>query len=299
MTDATLLLTLTDGPLRCDLAPHLGGAIAALSFTLNGVAEPLMRPATEEALRDGPANKLPSFPLVPFSNRIGSGRFAFGGHDVTLPVMERYQSHAIHGFGWQAPWEVTESGATHAVLTHRHAAGAWPWTYEAVQTVRVSADTLSLTMRVCNRSADPMPAGIGFHPYFPKRPGSRLTARAGSVWFTHPNNLPSHRTAIPPEWDFSGGLVVDDMVVDQGFPGWDGHAAIEWPDPGLRLTMDADPAYGHIVIYFPAGGTFFCAEPVSHMTDAVNRPDEPDNGMVTLAPGESLEGSVVFRVEAL
>jgi aldose 1-epimerase len=44
------------------------------------------------------------------------------------------------------------------------------------------------------------------------------------------------------------------------------------------------------VVYTPPGQSFFCAEPVSHITDAFNRAaaGQADTGMLTLAPGETV-----------
>ena len=35
-----------------------------------------------------------------------------------------------------------------------------------------------------NESATPMPAGLGWHPYFPRTPRTRVTARVGAIWLT-------------------------------------------------------------------------------------------------------------------
>ena len=36
------------------------------------------------------------------------------------------------------------------------------------------------------------------------------------------------------------------------------------------------PLFGHLIVYTPPGEDFFCVEPVSHMTDAINRMDGDD-----------------------
>jgi hypothetical protein len=67
---------------------------------------------------------------------------------------------------------------------------------------------------------------------------------------------------------------------------------------GFR-RIEADPVFGHLIVYVPPARDFFAVEPVSHMNNAVNRPDVTDNGLRHLAPGERLTGSVRFSVEAL
>ena len=44
-----------------------------------------------------------------------------------------------------------------------------------------------------------------------------------------------------------------------------------------------------LVVYTPPDEAFFCAEPVSHITEAFNleAAGRPDTGMLSLVPGES------------
>jgi aldose 1-epimerase len=54
---------------------------------------------------------------------------------------------------------------------------------------------------------------------------------------------------------------------------------------------------GHTVIYTPQAHDFFCVEPVSHMPNAVNRPEPADiTGLRSLAPGEAMALECRFEV---
>jgi aldose 1-epimerase len=53
------------------------------------------------------------------------------------------------------------------------------------------------------------------------------------------------------------------------------------------------------VVYVPAGRDFFAVEPVSHMNNAINRPDIADHGLRVLLPDERLTAKVRFQVESL
>ncbi|NYZ12168.1 aldose 1-epimerase [Azospirillum sp. RWY-5-1] len=298
------ILNLTAGPLTCALCPRVGGSIARLVLDTAAGPVDLLRPTPDRALPEGSfgggtADQFASFPLVPFSNRIAQGRFTFDGRPVRLPCPPPHAPHAIHGHGWAAPWRLDAADGRSARLVYSHPADSWPWRYTAVQTLALDPEGLSVGMEMTNDSDAPMPAGLGVHPYFPKPPGTRLTARAGSVWLNGPTILPERRAPVPPEWDFSTGATMDGVVIDNGFPGWDGTAVVSWPDRGLALTMRADPLFRHLIVYAPPGGDFMCVEPVSHMTDAVNRRDVPDSGFTVLAPGERLAGSVRLSVRPL
>ncbi|HEV7372128.1 aldose 1-epimerase [Arenibaculum sp.] len=292
-------ISLRNGRLACDLSPDCGGSI--LRFVVETPAGPvdLMRPSAWSALHPCEPLDLACFPLVPFSNRIARGRFDYGGAAIELPLNRAPMPHAIHGHGWQAPWSVAGHDGRGATLAYRHAADAWPWSYEATQVFSLEADRLTVTLDIVNLGDTPMPAGLGLHPYFPKPPGTRLLAPASQVWLNDGFHIPVDARVPPPEWDFSRLRDLDGITMDNGFSGWSRHARIEWPGNVPALEIEATPGLGHLVLYLPPGQPWFCLEPVSHMTDAVNRhgrPDGGETGLVDLMAGERLSGSVVFRL---
>ncbi|WP_448204749.1 aldose 1-epimerase [Azospirillum sp. sgz302134] len=293
------ILALRRGDMECVLCPERGGSIARLTrHGPEGTVE-LLRPASDWALASGSAIDMGCFPLVPFSNRIDGGRFRFDGRDVELPLDMDGCPHAIHGHGWRAAWTVEDREESFARLVYRHAADGWPWRYGATQDIVLEEDGLHVALDLVNEDSRPMPAGIGLHPYFPKPPGTRLDARVHNVWMNDPTLLPAERAPLPAAWDFPEGVEMDRTVLDNGFTGWDGRAALTWPGLGLRLTLTADGPFGHLVIYAPRGEDYLCVEPVTHMTDAVNRSREADAGLCTLQPGESLRGTIRLRLEMI
>lgn len=294
-------LALVNDTVECLLAPRIGGSVARLRWRGGGGGPPLdlLRPVSDDRLRHGGAEDLGCFPLVPFSNRIADGRFRFDDREVRLPLNLAGSPHAIHGHGWRSPWSVEERTATTARLDYRHAADAWPWRYRATQDVALTSDGVTITIELSNEGDGPMPAGLGLHPYFRKPPGTTLRARLSGLWDNDATLLPSVRRPLPDGCDFSNGVTMDRTVFDNGFTGWNGAATLTWPDVGLRLSITADDLFGHLVIYSPAGEEYLCVEPVSHMTDAVNRAGEPESGLRVLMPGERLSGTVRFRVEPL
>ncbi|MBK3801039.1 aldose 1-epimerase [Azospirillum brasilense] len=295
----TLNRSAANGSLECTLCPGRGGVVASLAWSgANGTID-LLRPASDWALRHGSATDMGCFPLVPFSNRIAGGQFTFDGRPVRLPLDGDGNPHVIHGHGWRAAWTVEDATASSARMVFRHRADAWPWRYRATQTVVLEEDGASLTLSLVNEDDTPMPAGIGLHPYFPKPPGTRLTARVGGVWLNGPTILPVERVAVPPRWDFTAGIVMDRTVLDNGFTGWDGVAALDWPTLDRRLSIETEGPFGHLIVYAPPDADYLCVEPVSHMTDAVNRPEEPDTGLRRLEPGEELIGTMRLRLETL
>jgi aldose 1-epimerase len=103
--------------------------------------------------------------------------------------------------------------------------------------------------------------------------------------------------AVPPEWDHSGAQRVGSAALDNCFAGWDGEAHAVWASDAPALRIEAEAPFRHLIVYTPPGQDFFCVEPVSHMNDPINRMDSTaDNGLRILAPGETLQGLVSFRL---
>src|SRR5262245_23570870 len=228
-------ITLCSGPLCVVLAPAVGAAIARFWCDAARQAVELLRPAPPAALGRRDPWAMSCFPLVPWSNRIRDGRFAFGTHAVSLQANRPPERHAIHGHGFQVAWTPVNVGPTRATLEHRHAAEAWPGAYRAVQHAALTPTALELELRLTNESDTTMPAGLGWHPYFPRTPETTLTARVGGLWLTDAEILPVARVAPPPDRDPGRGLAVDRVALDNAFVDWDGRAVITWPEWRVQL----------------------------------------------------------------
>ena len=289
---------------RVRLAPGIGGAIAAFRC---GDAD-VLRPSPDAALAAGDVRALACYPLVPYSNRIADARLTFAGRQYVLARNFGDHPHAIHGVGWQRPWSVVDRQAGDALLELRHAAAdaderaAWPWPFVATQrfSLRPHAGGATLVVRLALRNVGPdaFPFGLGWHPYFPRVPGTRLGFHAESVWLNGPTQLPKTRTAIPSAWRFDPPAPVA-AVLDQVFNGWDGAATLDQPG-GPHLNLAADRACGHLVVYAPEDRHFLAVEPVTHETDAFNRSaaGAADTGTRVLRPGGAFSCTMRLIVHA-
>ncbi|MBX3654953.1 MAG: aldose 1-epimerase [Ramlibacter sp.] len=287
----TPVLELHSGGLRCSIVPALGGCIAGL--WLDGV--PVLRSTPSAQLTS--ARQAGSYPLVPFSNRVGQATLQWQGTSHPLVRNNGAEPHAIHGVGWQRAWEVLESTQDFALLSFEHRPDAsWPFAFDTSQTFRVTPDALELTLGITNQSASPAPVGLGWHPYFVKRPGSRVAFGAAGRWEMGPDKLPTRRAP-------SRGLDADcaDLDVDHCFDGWTG--AAELVDGLLRTRVES--SLRRLVVFTHPSRDTVAIEPVSHVNNALNllhggggaRADEL--GVQVLAPGESLSAQMTIHVEAL
>lgn len=299
------ILTLAAGELTLDLVPEMGGAVAAFRTSRGGGFD-LMRAGDEAALAARNVNQSASYPLFPYSNRMRDCTLHHGGRKYRLAPNFGSHPHSIHGNAWQRAWTVAESDATSATLTLTHDAAdirraEWPFAYRAEQRFRLDAGGLALALTLVNTGDVPAPAGIGAHPYFTRTTGTRLSTQAAGYWRNDEGMMPVAFEPVPPAWNFADGKLVAPLSIDNCFAGWTGAARIEWPEAGIALRIDADPVFGHAVIYVPPGKPFFCVEPVSHANDGMNRMAKgaADTGVRVLAPGETLTGEIRFAVETL
>ena len=258
----------------------------------------LLRPTSAESIARGDIEAVACFPLTPFSNRLRQGRFTFQGRKITLPL-NTSGPHVEHGHGWQSQWHAIDVTPESAILRLQHNADAWPFDYVMEQRFRLRAGALEIELVTHNDSNLPMPYGFGLHPYFPRTPECRLAASVSGFWESDAQVMPLRHTLPPVALDPAKGLPVADRVMDNAFTGWQGRAVIDWPERAARLTMTATPALGVLVVYIPPDETYFCAEPVSNITDAFNLSRERgDTGILILAPGESVSARVTLHPEA-
>ena len=302
---APQLIRLAAGSLRVELAPAIGGSISRFE---GGWREDerqgrvdWLRPASPAALSENNPLGMSSFPLLPFCNRIRNGRASFEGREIRFPPNHPAERspHPLHGIGWQRPWAVQESGATHAVLTlDVPASTAWPWRFCASQHFELDDEMLRVTMALTNLDRAGMPAGIGHHPYFPHTRGTRLTSSAAAMWETDAEVMPTTLAVTDTVEKLRAGVVLSELALDNNFVGWEHSALVQWPadrtGPARSLLMEAATPLDYFVLYSPRGFDHFCAEPVSQCTDCLNLLAQCGPGAVggaRVPPGQSLRAS--------
>ena len=285
------LILLKAGEAECRVSPDVGGSI--LAWGING--QDMLRRANAGAIELGDPLLLASFPLVPFSNRIGYGKFEWQGETIEIDPNFEPEPHAIHGIGWKMPWRVVEQSETHCVLDIDHKADArWPWPFSAKQTIQLTEATLEITLEAVNLCDQPVPLAFGHHPYFDQR-GAYLAFNAKRVFMADENALPTHASPATGNFDFSQGERVEGRDIDHCYADWDGDARIIWEDRPLGVILKSNmPA---AVVYIPRGGSAFCFEPVPHINNALNQPDA-DPAMPVIQPGSNYRSTITMTALA-
>ncbi len=272
------MLILQDALSRLEICPELGGALANWQLLDNGA--PLLRPCDSAALAAGTPRRLGCFPLLPWSNRIGSGGFA--NPDGWLALAANSEDLLpLHGSAWQQAWQVEQHDQQQAML---RLDSRRPFAYQARQHIRLRGGQLDIALQVTHGDVAAAWYGIGLHPYFPRTAGTRLQASAEAVWLCDEQRLSRELAALPADWDYRQERPLISGL-DHAFSGWNGQARIVQPELGYYL--DCRARGGDLFLLFtPSEREFFCLEPVSHPVNAHHLPGRP--GLHLLRQGQSL-----------
>lgn len=287
--------------LRLTVAPELGASVVGLELFQQGFWLPVLRPTSPAALAQRSSPDTSSYLLAPYSNRIREGRFRFAGKTYQLRPNWVDGRQTIHGEVHGRPWAAQRFDEHILQCSFDSRAFPdvnYPFPFTVDILYRLLEDGIEVVTALQNVGAEPMPAGLGHHPYFMRYLGhsseALLSFRAARVYLTDASCLPTRPAeAIPSRFDFSRPRKLGDTLLDHVFTGWEGVLHLEWPGSGWRMTLQADPIYSHLVVFTAPDGSV-ALEPVTHATDGFNLLAQgwPDTGVRVLEPGEQMEGSI-------
>ena len=137
-----------------------------------------------------------SFPLVPYVNRIRGGQFRVSR--ARGPARRRTWPATPARCTARAGWRrgrCRERSDTRRDAVASITTGEWPWAYEARQDFALDEHGLSLRLTCRNLSDEPMPCGLGQHPYFNCGPETRLDTDVTHAWTIDEHVLPVDESA--------------------------------------------------------------------------------------------------------
>jgi len=280
-------LRLGDGPLEVVLLPEAGARL----HRLRAFGHDLLRTPSDprEHLRD------PFFwggyVMAPWCGRIAAEPVRVGARTVKL-APNFPDGTAIHGQVYVAPWTVDADGST---LRCAGDGNGWPWAYEAALACEVWGTGMRLRLSVRNRSDEPMPAGIGIHPWW-VRP-LQLSVDARSVY---PVNSGSPADPMPVRAPLDlRTLAEPPLGLDATWSGiGPGAVQLSWPQLGVAAEISCDPSSANVVVASPPEPDATAVEMQTHAPDGMRRLLNHEPGAMALLPpaGElALELRLSFR----
>jgi galactose mutarotase-like enzyme len=274
------LVELRAGPNRVVLDPRRGGRVS--SWTIDG-----------EELLVGPPDEVDTsihwgcFLMAPWPGRLAGGRFDWRGREVRL--RRTHGRHAIHGLTWNRPWEVEASSPAEATLAIELPRDEWPMGSRVRQRTTVTPTGVRLEAEV-EATGEPMPAALGWHPWFLRRGDPRLRVDAAAYQLTS-GMIPTGESApVAGRTDLRGGPRLGRRRLDIAYVEAHSPAVITWPD--LELAIAFAPAPAPLVVYTPPDS--FCVEPLTAPPNALSLPARRRRaaGVRELAVGERLSAAL-------
>lgn len=279
--DSASAVVLAAGPNRAVLDPIRGGRLA--SWSIDG-----------EELLLGPPDDVDAsihwgcFVMAPWPGRLAGGRFEWRGRAIQLE--RTHGRHAIHGLTWNRPWTVEAASADAATLAIMLPREQWPMGGRVRQRVRLTPASLRLEAEI--EAEEPMPAALGWHPWFLRRGDPRLRVDAATYQLTE-HMVPTGRSApVSGPTDLRRGPRLGLRRLDLAYLGAGSPAVITWPDIALRIEFEPSPA--PLVVYTPRDS--FCVEPLTATPNALALParERSAAGARELAVGERLTAAMTI-----
>lgn len=283
------MVTLENDRFAVVVDPEKGGSIASFR---SADGTPIFRDARLKA--DATASDAACFPMVPFCNRVRDNAFVAAGRRIRLRPNTNDGERVAHGFGWRSVWSVSSRWADCVVLKHGYTAADWPWSYVAEQDIRLGCAGLAITLSLTNTSPEPMPAGLGLHPYFPLHESTRVQFSAERCHALGEDGF-SLRTKDEQETLLraSNGLL-NPLIGNRYFDGVKGVAVLSQAD-GITLTLRNSAECRSIALHVERDNGLFCLEPMTHAVGAINLPPGDVSALPLLSRFETLS----LRVECI
>lgn len=271
------LVRLESGQVEVEILPSIGARIHRLRVDGHDL---LRTPADVRRHLDDPYF-WGSYAMAPWCNRVAAGRTTLAGRELDLPATFP-DGTAIHGQVSRAAWSPVGDGS----FRIRAGGDGWPWPYEVTQSLSVDDASVRLALGVTNRADDPMPAGVGIHPWFVRPVRVAIGARA-----VHGSNLDPSPDPEPvsgvldrrPLAELPDGL--DAAWTDLTDP----PLVLQWPATGLRATIRVSSSVAYVVAASPAEIDAVAVEPQTHAPAGIRRLLRGERGGLTLVePGATL-----------
>jgi aldose 1-epimerase len=266
------------------LDPADGGRIVSLII---GGVERILPKALARAQE--PALYWGCYPMVPWAGRLSNGRIPTKDGEVRLGA--NLPPSAIHGLGFDKPWEIAERTETAVTVRCDLRGLGWPFGGHALQTLRLGADSLELELQVGGYTKAG-PAGLGWHPWFtrPRAGDVEVRVDGSEVLVLDADLAPTGEVRqVTSDEDLRSGPPLGDRRLDHVYVRTKGPALVRWPD--LELRIEYEKSLQTVVVYTPPEGV--CVEPQTMWPNAplLAAAGVGDTGIRTLEPGDTLSAS--------
>jgi aldose 1-epimerase len=229
------------------------------------------------------------FLMAPWAGRIENGILDWDGLRHHLSLTDGH--HALHGLVFDRPWQVETATPTEAVLSCRIGPPDWPSTATCRQRFVLGDDHLLATAELS--AEGPMPAAIGWHPWFRRDGDTRIRLDAAETLETRDLIPTGRRLPVDSVTDLRQGPAIGTRSLDHVYPDAQPPARIRWATVGLQL--DWEGAIRAVVVHTTPAS--FCIEPQTAWPNAPALAADgiEETGLVRLETGGVLAAAMRWR----
>jgi aldose 1-epimerase len=239
--------------------------------------------------------------LVPWPNRLASGRYTWDGQQHQVALTEPELGGAIHGLCRWVNWAVRERSEDAVTLGYRLPPQyGWPFPLDVTVSYWLGAGGLTVRTAATNQGAEPAPYAQGAHPYLtlgdPVIDDDELRVPAATYYPVDQAMIPTGCDPVEgTEYDFRESRRIGGTQIDRAFTDLDrdpdGRARVRLTRPGGPwVALWVDEHYPYVEIF--TGDALSRADRrrtgvgVEPMTSAPNGLATGD-GRLTLDPGQT------------
>lgn len=287
------MIRLENDRLKLNVDPERGAAIWAIHARIRNQWQPVCTGDRDgQSIGDPMASAL--FVMVPFANRVRNNTIVDG--DRRWPVTANTNEPlALHGTGWERPWQVL-SHSPDACRLRLGVSDGYPLHFDADYVVALDGNSARFQLMLTNRLFEDLPAGMGFHPYFLLEQDTELQFEADGYWKEGPDYLPTRHQALSEDEGYAVSRRVPVAWQNTCYSGWDRRARITQPGLGYRLEVNASNDLGYLMVFSSPDLDRFAIEPQSHLS---GRTQLTQGGLRRLPPNRSWTQEMTFTVNEI
>ncbi|MEZ0580562.1 aldose 1-epimerase family protein [Nocardioides sp. MH1] len=198
--------------------------------------------------------------LIPWPNRLHTGRYDWDGTSHTVPVNEPDQQNALHGLTRWRSWTVESSSPTAVTMRHTlRPQPGYPFALELEARYQLDDSGLTVTTRSTNIGDADAPFGYGAHPYLTV--GTDVLDEAelqigAETWLpTGPAQIPIGRESVADTpFDFRRRRAIGKTRLDYTFTDLErdaeGRAWVHLTSPaGREVALWVDRAFAYVELF--------------------------------------------------
>lgn len=240
--------------------------------------------------------------LFPTPNRTKDNRFVFEGKEYCAKMhgIARNEAFCIikQTTGEKTASLIGELNIEQGTTLYKQ----FPFVSTLQVEIQLLEDAVRYQYQFKNRDGKSIPFGFGLHPFFNNLNKEAIIAMsAKKIMKKKEDFLPTGEVIDVGQtpYDLSQGKIVANLDLDDVYTDIENNRAAILTFKEFQIIISMGHAFSHMVVYTPKNETFFCVEPQTCSTDAINLyhcGKEKESGLIIVKPKETVSGEVLFKI---